>query len=239
MCLHRLPGVSYRVWRIGLCSVYWCVGLGFGAGPGGREIKNGGAVEVVRCFHKGGAYRDQIVSIMFVAVTTPGITTAQVKATETLMVTATLHIPESVQAEHEEIHSKLVEATKAAGRVGSAAKELARVLHPHFVREEQIALPPLGLLALLVAGENVPEKVIEEALSMTDSLRAELPKMLEEHKGIRLAVEKLRLAARAEQATRHEQLAEQLALHAQTEEEVLYPAAILVGEIIRARSHRK
>ena len=130
------------------------------------------------------------------------------------MTTGTIDIPKSVQAEHEEIHSKLVEATRAPGRVGSAAKELAEVLHPHFVREEQIALPPLGLLAKLVAGEHLPEEVIEEALSMTDSLRSELPRMLEEHKDIRMAVEKPHLAARAEHATRYEQLAEQLALHA-------------------------
>jgi iron-sulfur cluster repair protein YtfE (RIC family) len=149
--------------------------------------------------------------------------------------TGKVHIPESVQAEHEEIHSKLVEAAKALGRVGAAAKELARVLHPHFVREEQIALPPLGLLAPLVAAKRPPENVASEALAMTESLRSELPKMLEEHKAIRVAVNNLHLAARAEGAEKYAQLAEQLALHAQTEEEVLYPAAILVGEIIQTR----
>ncbi|MCE8002887.1 hemerythrin domain-containing protein [Billgrantia ethanolica] len=151
----------------------------------------------------------------------------------------TIPIPESVQAEHEEIHATLVEATQASGEVGMAAKELARVLHPHFVREEQIALPPLGLLASLAAGDQLPEAVLAAALSMTDSLRAELPRMLEEHTAIRAAVERLRLAARAEHATKYERLAEQLALHAQTEEQVLYPAAILVGDIIRPRLHNK
>jgi hypothetical protein len=33
--------------------------------------------------------------------------------------------------------------------------------------------------------------------------------------------------------------AEQLALHARTEEEVLYPTAVLVGEIIRGRRQPK
>ena len=155
------------------------------------------------------------------------------------MAPTTIQIPKSVQAEHEAIHSLLVEATQAPGRVGGAAKELAEVLHPHFVREEQIALPPLGLLAPLAAGAPVPEPVLSEAVTMTDSLRSELPRMLEEHRRIRAAVEKLRLAARAEQATKYQQLADQLALHAQTEEEVLYPAAVLVGDIIRARLQRK
>lgn len=155
------------------------------------------------------------------------------------MDTSKIQIPKSIKAEHEEIHSTLIAATKAGGRVGISAKELANVLHPHFVREEQIALPPLGLLAPLLAGGQLPEKLVTEALSMTDSLRAELPKMLEEHKSIRAAVEKLRLAARAEHATKYEHLAEQLALHAQNEEEVLYPAAALVGEILRARYPNK
>jgi hypothetical protein len=59
--------------------------------------------------------------------------------------------------------------------------------------------------------------------------------MLEEHKSIRAPVENLRVAARADKAEQCEPLANDLAVHVQTEEEVLYPAAILVGEIVRAR----
>jgi Hemerythrin HHE cation binding domain len=73
---------------------------------------------------------------------------------------------------------------------------------------------------------------------MTDALKQELPRMLEEHRQIRAAVDSLKAAARAEGFTRYEQLADQLALHAQTEEEVLYPAAVLVGDIIRTRRAR-
>jgi len=151
------------------------------------------------------------------------------------MAASKIEIPKSVQTEHKAIHSALEKATQSPGRVGTAAKELAEVLDPHFVREEQIALPPLGLLSPLAAGDRLPENVLSEALAMSDSLRSELPRMLEEHKKIRAAVEKLRVAARAANAAGPEQLAEQLALHAQTEEEVLYPAAILVGDIIRAQ----
>lgn len=151
------------------------------------------------------------------------------------MTTMTIDIPKSIQVEHNEIHATLVEATKAPGQVGRAATQLAAVLHPHFVREEEIALPPLGVLAALVANDPIPDAVESEVLAMTDALRAELPRMLQEHTHIRAAVGKLRDAARAEQSTRFEKLAEQLALHAQTEEEVLYPAAVLVGDVIRAR----
>jgi hypothetical protein len=148
-------------------------------------------------------------------------------------------IPKSIQAEHEAIHELLIEATAQPGRVGIQARMLADVLHPHFVREEQIALPPLGLLAPLARAEVRGD--VGAVLAMTDSLRSELPRMLDEHKAIRAAVDALREAARIEGAVKYERLADQLALHALTEEEVLYPAAVLVGDLIRARmpGHRQ
>lgn len=148
---------------------------------------------------------------------------------------AAIEIPQSIRAEHEEIHSTLVEATRAEGAVGAAARALAAVLDPHFVREEEIALPPLGLLSSLAAGASVSDAVLSQALAMSDSLRSELPGMLQEHVRIRAAVAALRAAAQSAGATPYEQFAEELTLHAQTEEEVLYPAAVLVGDIIRSR----
>ena len=150
------------------------------------------------------------------------------------MRTSQIHVPESMRVEHAEIHDGLVRATKAPGRVGAAARELAAILHPHFVREEEIALPPLGLLAPLARGEMVPE--MRQVLPLTDALRTELPRMLEEHTAIRAATGRLGDAARAEGNTDVVRLAEKLALHAQSEEELFYPAAVLVGELVRARS---
>jgi iron-sulfur cluster repair protein YtfE (RIC family) len=147
----------------------------------------------------------------------------------------TTRIPKSVQAEHAEIHASLTAATKAPGQVGLAARALAHVLHPHFEREEEIALPPLGLLAHLAAGQWIEDADASAVLAMTDALRHELPRMLDEHARIRAAVGALREAAIAEGSSEYQRLADQLALHAQTEEEVLYPAAVLVGDLIRAR----
>lgn len=146
-----------------------------------------------------------------------------------------LAIPESIRAEHQEIHSALDRATQAPGRLGSAAKKLSAILLPHFEREEEIAQPPLGLLATLAANEPLPKAVETDALAMTASLRTELPGMLREHEQIRAAVEELRLAAEEANSPEHVKFAEELALHARTEEEVLYPAAILVGDIISMR----
>ena len=145
-----------------------------------------------------------------------------------------IQIPQAMRLEHMEIHDGLVRATKTPGQVGEAARKLAAVLDPHFVREEQIALPPLGLLAPLSRGEFTPE--MREVLPMTDALRAELPRMLSEHKAIRAATVRLGEVAKAAGDATVERLAETLKVHAQSEEEVFYPAALLVGDVVRARS---
>jgi len=139
-------------------------------------------------------------------------------------------IPKPLQVEHEELHATLAAATREPGVVGEAAREVARVLHPHFVSEEEFALPPLGLLERLVR-EGVSEEMAG-VLPLTRRLQAELPKMLAEHKRIVGALEKLRDAARAARRPDLERFAEALVLHAQTEEQVMYPAAILVGELV-------
>ena len=68
-----------------------------------------------------------------------------------------------------------------------------------------------------------------EVLPMTRQLEAELPAMLAEHAEIVRALDHLRAAARMANQPEHERFAEALVLHAQTEELVLYPAAILIG----------
>jgi hypothetical protein len=143
-------------------------------------------------------------------------------------------IPESMKVEHAAIHEGLERATKVPGAVGERARALAEVLHPHFVREEEIALPPLGLLAPLARGEFDP--AMREVLPMTDALRAELPRMLEEHAVIAEAARTLERTAREAGNAEVEELARQLQLHARSEEELFYPAAVLVGDLVRARS---
>ena len=142
-------------------------------------------------------------------------------------------IPPSLAAEHEEIHELLMKATAVPGPIGAAARNLEAVLGPHFTRENQIALPPLGLLGPLAAGQTPAGA--DEVLAMTDALRKELPAMLREHTRIRAATQTLHQVAVQQNAPDVQRFAEALAAHARMEEEVLYPAAILVGDVIRAR----
>lgn len=144
-----------------------------------------------------------------------------------------LKIPDPLKIEHEELHAELVALTQSPGKVGEAARHVARLLHPHFVKEEGYALPPLGLLATIARHGVTPE--MHAVLTMTERLKKDLPEMLAEHRQVVAALEKLAVESRVEKRPEAERFAQKLRLHAETEEQVLYPAAILVGEHVRAR----
>jgi hypothetical protein len=143
------------------------------------------------------------------------------------------NIPHAMQVEHEELHVDLEKAIASGGETGAAAREVAEALHSHFESEERYALPPLGLLPALAEGRISSE--MTQVLEMTDTLKAELPRMLDEHKVIVDALQKLIGAARKEKKMEHIHFAEKLMLHAQNEEEVSYPTAILIGEYVKLK----
>lgn len=140
--------------------------------------------------------------------------------------------PSALKSEHEELHRELAGAIKAGGKTGEAAKDVAKLMHPHFLKEEEYALPPLGLLGALSKGKLDAE--MAHVLKMTDKLEAELPQMLAEHKQIVAALERLKTAAEAEQKLEYARFAEKLVAHARTEEEVAYPATMLIGRHLKA-----
>lgn len=142
-------------------------------------------------------------------------------------------IPEPMKIEHDELHNALVRATKAGGETDTAAKAVAHALHAHFVKEEEYALPPLGLLPALARDDFEPG--MADVLSMTDKLEGELPQMLAEHRQIVAALEKLIAAAKAENRPDVVDFAKKLMLHARAEEQVAYPTAILVGRYVRQK----
>jgi hypothetical protein len=143
-------------------------------------------------------------------------------------------IPEPLTLEHGALHVHLRAALEVGGDVARAARAVIDVLHPHFVREEQIAMPPLALLGPLARGEFRPE--MAQVLAMTDALRAELPRMLAEHEAIKTALAGLKSAALAAGREDVARFADSVVLHARTEEDVLYPASLLVGDLVRSRA---
>ena len=139
-----------------------------------------------------------------------------------------------MQTEHEALHSELAKLTKAGGRTGEAAQKAASVLDPHFQNENQYALPPLGLLVPLSEGKF--DCGMTAVLSMTDKLQADMPTMLAEHKEISAALSQLRDAASAENNSEGVKFADELATHAQTEEQITYPTALLIGLYVKGKA---
>lgn len=147
-----------------------------------------------------------------------------------------MEIPSSVAKEHEDLHTLLSVAAREKGPLGGVARQVDGLLHPHLVKEEEFALPILSVLTLLP--EEGFRGDLKEVMSMVMRLRKELPRMLEEHIQIAEALDVL--AQEADRAGRREyvELAARLSLHIQMEEEVLYPAALLIGSYIEMKAVR-
>ena len=98
-------------------------------------------------------------------------------------------IPQSLEVEHKELHEQLKKAIDSGGKTGDAAKAVAELLHPHFEKEEEYAMPPLGLLSQLSRETKEGEVEVtttkdtqQKILATADKLKEDLPDMLEEYK---------------------------------------------------------
>lgn len=150
-----------------------------------------------------------------------------------------LTIPKPLKIEHDHLHQNLRSAIGKGGRTGEAARMVAERLHPHFVQEEEFAMPPLGLLAAFTRDdgeESIAPDDARSAVAMADRLASEMPRMLAEHREIVDALQSLTAAAQEEGHDDIMKFAESLVLHARTEEEVLYPAALLLGRYLRLKA---
>lgn len=143
-----------------------------------------------------------------------------------------LQPPESIRDEHREIRAMLARASAEPGELGAAARDLRAVLDPHFRREEEIATPPLALLVPLSRGPATPQ--MRAVLPLTQALERELPRMLDEHRRIAVVRKRFEAAARRSGRDEYVRFAGQLAHHALQEEQILYPAAVLVGRHVAA-----
>ncbi len=48
-----------------------------------------------------------------------------------------LEVPAPLAAEHEELHHELDRAVKAGSATGEAARGVAKLMHPHFIKEDE------------------------------------------------------------------------------------------------------
>jgi hypothetical protein len=151
-----------------------------------------------------------------------------------------LAVPSSIQEEHTHLHHQLDAALASGGKTAEKARVVADVLASHFKQEEAFAMPPLGLLQSLAHKKAVDEADARKAIDMATRLRQEYDAMLKEHRALTEALHALAAAAREEGKPAHAHFAEALITHAQNEEQILYPATLVIGEyltLLRDKGH--
>lgn len=112
-------------------------------------------------------------------------------------------------------------------------RQVRQRLLPHFEKEERTALPILGALVAAVAGKLDPAGA-KEALALHKSLRKEYSQMLTEHREIAALLLQVLETAESEEHPPVVEFVRRLLHHAKMEEEVLYPAAIILGDRLQA-----
>ncbi len=146
-----------------------------------------------------------------------------------------LATPSAIREEHAHLHQELNEAIASGGQTAVRARAVAAVLLPHFTAEEAYAMPPLGLLQALAEGQTLSPEQRQKAMAMAQQLQAHYPQMLQEHRQLNTRLAALAAVARQEHKPAATAFANALILHAQNEEQVLYPATILIGKYLALR----
>lgn len=146
-----------------------------------------------------------------------------------------LATPSAIVQEHEHLHHQLAEALASGGETAVRARGVADVLEPHFKAEEAYAMPPLGLLGAIANDQPLSSNQRRDAISLARELRTHYGQMIQEHQQIQAALEALASAAREENKPEALAFAETLMLHAQNEEQILYPTTLLIGKYLELR----
>ena len=143
-----------------------------------------------------------------------------------------LKTPGPLESQHQALHAEISLAARLEGRTGKAARLVTRLTERHFANEEAYALPPLGLLPALAQGTIEPQ--MADAIALAAKLEERLPDLLAEQRVIVAALEELMAAAESEGHAELIEFAEKLMQHEEIEQQVSYPAAILIGKYLQS-----
>ena len=146
-------------------------------------------------------------------------------------------VPASIKKVHEYLLSEIGKIALLEDSTGKAAVKLNELMQHHFKEEENYVLPPLGHLPLLAEGK-IPTQS-KEVIGLTEKLKAQLNHMSAEHQLIKAYMDEVIQAAAKESHPEVIALEKEISKHAATEEEVFFPAAILIGEYLKLKSNEK
>jgi hypothetical protein len=142
--------------------------------------------------------------------------------------------PPSLEEEHKEIHEKLEKIVSSSGDTANMAKQVQSLMQPHFEKEEQLSILVLGALQPYVNG-TLTEEAKNQVIQISQQFKQEYPSMLEEHKQIVAALDNLENIAMQENKQDVISFITDLKNHAMNEEQVTYPATIVIGELLELK----
>lgn len=142
-------------------------------------------------------------------------------------------VPSSIKKAHEYLLDQMYKMSLFKDSTGIVAIKLHELMVHHFNEEEDFVLPPLALLPSLASGE-IPEQS-KEIILLTEKLKSQLTHMSVEHQLIRAYMKELIQAAANENHPEIIEFEKELHKHASSEEEILFPTAILVGEYLKIK----
>jgi hypothetical protein len=149
---------------------------------------------------------------------------------------AALGTPPVIVTKHQHLRDALARATADRGAVGDVARNLERALSSHLKYDEDVVMPPLGLLRPLIDGAEAADPTRVAALAAR--IEREWPQRQAEHRIILDGAKRLKDAAAREGKRESADLSDLLWTHAVIDDQVLYPASILVARYLASKRGR-
>ena len=138
-----------------------------------------------------------------------------------------------IKEEHEHLLEQMEKLVQTKDSTRQVAKRILELMRHHFQEEEDYVLPPLRALPALASG-MIPEHS-SEIIRLTEKLKSQLSHINAEHQMIMVHLRELKLAVAYDSLPDVTLLEEQVHKHARAEEEVYFPAAILIGEYLKGK----
>ncbi|HUK08975.1 MAG TPA: hypothetical protein VLX09_13965 [Stellaceae bacterium] len=142
-------------------------------------------------------------------------------------------IPQAVRIEHEETLRQLSAIARRQSRTGEIARKALPVFKEHFQREEEYILPPLTLAPAIAEGRVTPD--MRWAIAMADRIKADSNTIFTEHTVITEWMNELATAAERSHERDVVDFARGAVADSLYDVEVTEPAAIVIGEYLRAK----
>jgi hypothetical protein len=145
----------------------------------------------------------------------------------------TYPVPMSLVQEHALFITELNAAASLPGQTGAAARRVLTRVTPHFRDEQRRVHPLLYVLPMLAAHQAEPW--MADLVPIAERLHGDLDDIRRAHLSIDAALDDLYAAAWREHHQDYAFLAMRIRRHEQLEEEINYPAALIVGEALQLR----